>query len=85
MRLALLVLVTAVVAALIAVPVALLARRRARRGGAPSAIQTELLARLSDEVREWRAEAEHWQRTALRLQAELDAGRKGTQREVPPE
>lgn len=85
MRLILAVLVTAVVAVLIAVPVALLGRRRAASGGRRSGVEVDLLARLTEEVRAWRAEAEHWQRTAVRLQGELDSRPGAPPAPTPPE
>lgn len=72
-------LVVAAAACLIVAPVLLLARRRAdRRAGTPGPIEADLVARLTEEVAGWQAEAAHWKETARRLQVELD------RREDPP-
>jgi hypothetical protein len=59
-------------AVVVVLGVYLLARSRsARRRSEPA----DLVAGLTAEVRKWQAEADHWRRTALRLQRELDERR----------
>ena len=69
------VLVVLAVVAVIAL-VWLRSRRRVAARATSPGISEDLVARLTDEVRKWRAEAAHWRRTAERLQRELD-GRGG--------
>lgn len=64
--------VTAGAALAIALPVSLLARSRAARRGQHQ--ETQLVAELTEAARGWQAEARYWKTTALRLQAELEAG-----------
>lgn len=61
----------AVAAAVVAV-VMFAATWRVRRAETRPAEDGPLVRQLTDEVRKWRAEAEHWRRTAERLQRELD-------------
>jgi hypothetical protein len=81
-------LVVAAAACLIVAPVLFLARRRAhRRAGMPGPVEADLVARLTEEVTGWQAEAAHWKETARRLQIELDRREHGPDHppEDPPE
>jgi hypothetical protein len=59
-------------AALVVLGLWRLAVRSSSRARSHDELGNELVGRLTEEVRKWRAEANHWRRTAERLQHELD-------------